>query len=109
MKLNKIMKKIGSLIGAVGLLFMKVGVSLAVPTGMAWETPLQKLQASLTGPVAYWVSIIAIALAGLMALFNRQTDGVFHQLISVIIVISLIIAAVPIINVLFPQASGLVF
>lgn len=39
--------------------------AFAASAGMPWETPLNKLVQSLTGPVAKGIGIAAIAIAGL--------------------------------------------
>lgn len=54
------------------LLLCVLGLALALPaaanvssTGMPWETTLEKIQASITGPVARIVSVILVAAGGL--------------------------------------------
>jgi hypothetical protein len=55
------------------------------------------------------VVIISIVAAGILSFINRQTEGIFHTIIGIIIVAALIFGAVSIVNIAFPSASGLAF
>jgi type IV secretory pathway VirB2 component (pilin) len=107
--MKKAIKLLAGFIGGCGLMFMNGMTTLAQTTGMPWETPLAKVRDSLTGPVAYSVVIISIVVAGILAYINRQTEGIFHTIIGIIIVAALIFGAVTIVNMVFPSASGLAF
>lgn len=61
--------------------------------GMPWESPLQKLIDSLTGPVAIGVSILCILAAGLVLAFGGEITGFVRTLIVVVLVISVIVFA----------------
>ena len=107
--MKKAIKLLAGLIGIVSLVLTRGITTLATTTGMPWETPLAKVQESLTGPVAYSVVIISIVAAGVLSFINRQTEGIFHTIIGIIIVAALIFGAVSIVNLAFPSASGLAF
>jgi type IV secretion system protein VirB2 len=94
---------------SIGLVLIESMDAWAETTGMPWETPLSKVRDSLTGPVAYSVVIISIVVAGILSFINRQTEGIFHTIIGIIIVAAVIFGAVTLVNMAFPSASGLAF
>jgi type IV secretion system protein TrbC len=62
--------------------------------GLPWETPLTTLGNSITGPVAYGISIIGIVAAGGVLIFmGGQINEFLRAVIFIILVISFIIAA----------------
>ena len=48
----------------------------AAGSGMPWETPLQSVVDSITGPVARAAAVIAIVLAGITIIFSEGGGGV---------------------------------
>jgi type IV secretory pathway VirB2 component (pilin) len=107
--MKKLIRILAGFICSCSLVLMKSMAAFAGTTGMPWETPLARVRDSLTGPVAYSVVIISIVVAGILSFINRQTEGIFHTMISIIIVAALIFGAVTIVNLAFPSASGLAF
>lgn len=73
----------------------------AAATALPWETPLQTIQASLTGPVAVAISIIAIMIAGGVLLFGGEINEFARRLIMVVLVVALVVGAVSIFSTLF--------
>jgi type IV secretory pathway VirB2 component (pilin) len=66
--------------------------ALASGTGMPWETPLQNVVDSLTGPVAKAVAIIAIMLTGLGFALG-ETGGTMRRLCGIVFGIAIAFAA----------------
>lgn len=64
--------------------------------------PLEKVANTITGPVGKWISIVAMAITGLMLIFQRQemTEGV-KMLCGVVFAISFIAFASSIVNSIF--------
>nr|WP_254613285.1 TrbC/VirB2 family protein [Lelliottia aquatilis] len=91
-------------------------VSLSLPgmsfasssSGMPWEGPLTKVVDSITGPVAFGISVLAIAVAGLSLAFGGQLDGFVHKLAIIALVVSLIVFAVNVLSAVFGVSSTLV-
>ena len=52
-------------------------------TGLPWETPLQKILASVTGPVAKVLGVLAIVISGFAIAFGEAGSGMrrFFQVI----------------------------
>ncbi|MDQ7084929.1 MAG: TrbC/VirB2 family protein [Sulfurovum sp.] len=92
---------------ALAMLFMPTDI-LASTTGMPWESELEKIKNSISGPVAGVISLIGVVAAGSMLLFGNSGDfgGTFKVIVWMVLVISMIITA----NVLIAQftASGAV-
>lgn len=85
-------------------------VTLASPEAMAsstngtalpWDGPLAKLAASVTGPVAFVVSLLGLVgtLCGLI--WGGDMNGVLRGLIVLILIISILVAATNFLSVMF--------
>lgn len=67
-------------------------IAFASGTGMPWETPLQNILDSLTGPVAKAVAIIAIVLTGL-GFAMGETGGTMRRLCGIVFGVAIAFAA----------------
>ena len=61
--------------------------------GMPYESWLQSLEDSVTGPVAFSISGIAIVVCGLTLAFGGDLPGFFRQLVFLILVMAIILCA----------------
>jgi len=77
-------------------------------TGLPWETPLQTVGTSMTGPVAGFISLIAIVLCGITAAIGQDLSGFVKGLIGVVFVISVILGAASIIRILFGSTGAVI-
>ncbi|MBZ7980327.1 TrbC/VirB2 family protein [Campylobacter sp. RM12640] len=78
------------------LLFLIFGVDYLLAStgsGMPWEGPLTQLKASLTGPVAFTISILAIMGTGAGLIWGGEISGFMKSLIYVILVAAVVVAA----------------
>jgi type IV secretion system protein VirB2 len=66
-----------------------------------WETPLQKVVQSITGPVAFSISVIGIVVAGAMLIWGGEINEFARKLIMVVLVIALIVTATNLLSTLF--------
>lgn len=61
-------------------------VALATPAlaggggGLPWEGPLQQIQQSITGPVAGFIALAAVAIAGGMLVFGGELNDFARRL-----------------------------
>ncbi len=69
-------------------------------TGMPWESPLQKILDSLSGPVAKILGVIAIVLAGLGIAFGEVGSGM-RKMFQIIFGLSIAFTATTLITTLF--------
>jgi type IV secretion system protein TrbC len=92
---------------AIGLMLATSGQALASAQNLPWEAPLATIQASLTGPVAIAISIVAIMIAGAVLLFGGEINEFARRLIMVVLVVAVVAGAVSIFQTLFtaPGAS----
>jgi type IV secretion system protein TrbC len=61
--------------------------------GLPYEGFLQNLGDSVTGPVAFALSLVGIVIAGGVLIFGGDLNGFFRSLIFIVLVISIIIGA----------------
>lgn len=64
----------------------------AAGSGLPWETPLQNILDSITGPVARILAVIIITLTGLTLAFGESSGG-FRKLIQIVFGLSIAFAA----------------
>ena len=74
---------------------------------LPWETPLQAIRDSITGPIAYAISLIGIVVAGAMLVWGGEINEFVRRIIMLILAISLIVFAANILATLF-NVSGAV-
>lgn len=54
--------------------------------GLPWEGPLQQIQQSITGPVAGFIALAAVAVAGGMLIFGGELNDFARRLMYVVLV-----------------------
>lgn len=88
------------------VLVVAAELTLASGTGLPWETPLQTLQQSLTGPVAMVIAILAMAVAGAALVFGGEMGDFTRRIMMVVLGISVLLLGAQLITVLFGGAGG---
>jgi type IV secretory pathway VirB2 component (pilin) len=92
------------------LLLAWCAAEAAASTGggsLPWETPLQTIADSISGPVAYAISLIGIVVAGAMLVWGGEINEFARRMIMLVLVISLIVFATQVLSTLF-NVSGAV-
>lgn len=79
----------------------------AVGTGGAlpYEGWLTSLQNSVTGPVAFALSIIGIVVAGGVLIFGGDLNGFFRSLIFLVLVMALLVGAQNVMSTFFGRGA----
>ncbi|TFZ62410.1 conjugal transfer protein TrbC [Photobacterium damselae subsp. piscicida] len=78
-------------------------------TGMPWESPLEKVVNSITGPVAFGVSVVGIVAAGASLIFgNAEMSGFIKMLVGLVLIIAFIVLAVNILSSVFGISSTVI-
>lgn len=72
--------------------------------GLPYESWLLNLRNSVTGPVAFTLSIIGIVVAGGILIFGGELNAFFRTLIFIVLVMALLIGAQNIMTNLFAGA-----
>lgn len=99
------MKKLFSVLVLFVISFLVASPLIAsTSSGMPWEDPLNKIMASLSGPVPKIIGIIMIVGAGLMIAF---TEGqAIKQAMWVCVGLGIALNAASFLTMLFGNASG---
>ena len=100
----------GRLVLALGMLaLVHPRVALAAAAGgggnLPWETPLQTVETSITGPVAYAVSLIAIFAAGATLVWGGEISEFTRRIIFVVLVIGLMAFAAQVYSSIFANGA----
>jgi type IV secretion system protein TrbC len=65
---------------------------------LPWEKPLQQIQESITGPVAGFIALAAVAIAGAMLIFGGELNDFARRLIYVVLVAGILLGATQIVG-----------
>src|ERR1700679_986922 len=98
-------------LGSCLTLWVAAGPALATTTSgtaMPWETPLQTVQNSLSGPVAKAVGIIAIVVTGLGFAF-AEGGSAMRKGIGIVFGLAIAFTATTFISSFFSMTSGAAF
>ena len=95
---------------STGLTVAMLCLVLATPAlassggGLPWEGPLQQIQESITGPVAGFIALAAVAIAGGMLIFGGELNDFARRLMYVVLVAGILLGATQIVGLF--SASG---
>ena len=76
--------------------------------GLPWEAPMTAMATSLTGPVAYAIGLIGIAIAGGTMLWGGDLGEVGRKACMIGLVIAVLVFAAPMLSSAFGVAAALV-
>lgn len=83
---------------AVVLCLVSASPALASSGGsLPWESPLQQIQQSITGPVAGFIALAAVAIAGGMLIFGGELNDFARRLMYVVLVAGILLGATQIV------------
>ena len=72
--------------------------ALASSSGsLPWEGPLEQIQKSITGPVAGFIALAAVAVAGGMLIFGGELNDFARRLMYVVLVAGILLGATQIV------------
>ncbi|MCA1494469.1 TrbC/VirB2 family protein [Ensifer sp. NBAIM29] len=87
-----------ALLGAPVIL-ASVAPALASSGGsLPWEGPLEQIQESITGPVAGYIALAAVAIAGGMLIFGGELNDFARRLMYVVLVAGILLGATTIVD-----------
>jgi type IV secretion system protein TrbC len=89
---RKLLRK-GVVVAAAMLLSGTGAFAAQTGNNLPWEAPLQTLVASLTGPVAYAISIVAIVALGAGLAFGGEMSESMRRMLQVGIAVCLVVFA----------------
>lgn len=65
--------------------------------GLPWEGPLQQIQQSITGPVAGFIALAAVAIAGGMLIFGGELNDFARRLMYIVLVAGILLGSTQIV------------
>lgn len=90
---------------AISILFPQQSQAAGAGAGLPWEAPLQTIQRSIQGPVAYVISLLALIGCGGTLVWGGEINEFLRRGILLVLVISLIVFATNLMTTLF-NTSG---
>lgn len=72
--------------------------------GLPWESWLQRIQRSITGPVAFSIMLLAVASAGFMMAFGGQINEFIRVVIYIVLLGAFILGSAQFISIVFSGA-----
>lgn len=98
--------RIGALAG--GLWISAIELHATTAGGLPWERPMTAIASSLTGPVAYAVGLIGIAIAGGTMLWGGELTEFGRRACMIGLVISVLVFAAPLLATAFSVTAAVV-
>ncbi|EJG1885252.1 TrbC/VirB2 family protein [Vibrio parahaemolyticus] len=80
----------------------------ASSTGLPWESPLERIVDSITGPVAFGASALGIVAGCAGLLFGGEMDGFIRTIMMIGLVVAVLVGAINLITMLFGVSGALV-
>jgi type IV secretory pathway VirB2 component (pilin) len=77
-------------------------------TGLPWEDPLQMIADSLTGPVAFAISLVAMAVAGGMLLFGGEMTEFGKMICKLVLALGIMLGGAGLLGTLFGVSGAVV-
>lgn len=96
------------LLSTLGYLCCAASYATTTTSGMPWETPLNSLLDSLTGPVAKVIGVAAVVITGLGIAFSEGGSGM-RKIITVAFGLTIAFSATTFFLPLFGYAGGAAF
>ena len=84
---------------------MNASASVGTGGSLPYESWLENLRNSVTGPVAFALSIIGIVIAGGVLIFGGDLNGFFRTLIFLVLVMALIVGAQNVMSTFFGRGA----
>ncbi|SIR33485.1 type IV secretion system protein VirB2 [Rhizobium sp. RU35A] len=74
---------------------------------LPWEGPLEQIQESITGPVAGYIALAAVAIAGGMLIFGGELNDFARRLMYVVLVAGILLGATTIVGLFGATGSSI--
>ncbi|ADZ72804.1 conjugal transfer pilin TrbC [Polymorphum gilvum] len=84
-------------LAAIALALAEPALASSGGGGLPWESPLQQIQQSITGPVAGFIALAAVAIAGAMLIFGGELNDFARRLCYVALVGGVLLGATQIV------------
>lgn len=84
-------------LAAVSVGFADLALASSGGGSLPWESPLEQIQQSITGPVAGFIALAAVAIAGAMLIFGGELNDFARRLCYVALVGGVLLGATQIV------------
>jgi len=91
---------------AFWFLFCSPAQASEASTGLEWEAPLQAIQRSITGPVAFAISFLGICVCGFILIWGGEINEFVRRMVMVILVVAVIMFAGNILRRMFAGGAA---
>ena len=98
--------RLGALIALAVALSLRLQAAAA--GGLPWERPMTAIATSLTGPVAYAIGLIGIAIAGGAMLWGGELTEFGRRACMIGLVVSVLVFAAPMLSSAFGVAAAVI-
>ena len=85
-------------LAAIALALAEPALASSGGGGLPWESPLQQIQQSITGPVAGFIALAAVAIAGAMLIFGGELNDFARRLVYIVLVAGILLGATTIVG-----------
>jgi type IV secretion system protein VirB2 len=85
-----------------------IHANAATSGGLPWERPMTAIATSLTGPVAYAIGLIGIAIAGGAMLWGGELTEFGRRACMIGLVVSVLVFAAPMLSSAFGVAAAVI-
>jgi len=92
-------------LAAVILLAPSLAHATTTGGSLPWETPLQTLETSIKGPVAYGLALLGIVASGGMLIFGGEISEFTRRIMYIVLVAAVILGAASLMTTLFATAA----
>jgi type IV secretion system protein VirB2 len=86
------------LVAATGVIASTAQTWASSGGSLPWEGPLEQIQESITGPVAGYIALAAVAIAGGMLIFGGELNDFARRLVYVVLVAGILLGATQIVG-----------
>ena len=98
--------RLGALIALAVALSLRLQAAAA--GGLPWERPMTAIATSLTGPVAYAIGLIGIAIAGGAMLWGGELTEFGRRACMIGLVVTVLVFAAPMLSSAFGVAAAVI-
>ncbi|MCJ8521162.1 type IV secretion system protein VirB2 [Pseudorhizobium tarimense] len=92
-------RKISQIVSSAAFVGVAARPAMASSGGsLPWEGPLEQIQQSITGPVAGYIALAAVAVAGAMLIFGGELNDFARRLVYVVLVAGILLGATTIVG-----------
>jgi type IV secretion system protein TrbC len=91
----------------VSVLFIET-VNAGSTTGLPWEKPIDTIVSSITGPIAFGVAVLGVAIAGITLSFGGEISDLTRRVMMVVLAVALTVGSASFLRILFGTTGAII-